>query len=96
MAVTFFSTGITVTDGMASRLDAFSEAHFVRLWLNRHPDDDQPPGWPDPTPGERKALAEWGIKQLLRARIEAWENKQAIEAVETDPWAGGDVETASP
>ena len=93
MSVTLFATGITITDEMATRLSAFSDAHFVRMWQNRH-DGDDPPGWPDPSPAEQRALIEWGIKQLIRRRIENWELALGRDAVTVDPWSGGDVESA--
>lgn len=90
MPVTLFSAGITITDEMATRLDAMSEAVFLPAYMNTH-DGEPPPGWP--SPATRKALAEWGIKRLARLRLEQYERSLAEAQVQVPPWSGGDVES---
>lgn len=89
MSVTLFNTGVTITDEMATRLDTMSEATFLPWYLKRH-GGELPPGWPSPV--ARKALVEWGIKALVRGRVEQFERRRDQEAVEAEPWTGGDVE----
>lgn len=80
---------MVITDEMATRLDAMSDDLFLPLYTTRH-DGELPPGWP--SPASRKALAEWGIKQLVRMRLELWEHQRDQAAVPVSPWTGGDVE----
>ncbi len=90
MSVTLFTNGVTITDEMAARLDAMSEAVFLSEYTTRH-NGDPPPGWP--APAAHKALAEWAIKFLVRRRLEQYERSLAEAQVQVPPWSGGDVES---
>lgn len=84
MSVTFFNTGLTVTDGAAARADAFCEAIMLSKYKNEH-DGEDPPSWPNPI--GHKNLIEWSIKQLISLRVRKWEHEIAIQNLaDPDPW----------
>jgi len=86
MAVTFFSSGLTVSDEAAERADAFCIATMLEVYRSLNSDQD-PPGWPNPI--GHKNLIEWSIKWLFAKRVRNWEHEVAVANLgQPDPWEG--------
>lgn len=86
MSVTFFNTGLTVSDEAAARADAFCEAVLLRRYSDEH-DGNPPDGWP--SNAARKELIEWSIKWLFARRVRAWEHEIAVQGIsDSPPWEG--------
>lgn len=86
MSVTFFNSGLTVSDNAALRADAFCEAHMLSFY-RRANNGENPPGWPNPL-GHRN-LIEWSIKHLFAHSVRDWERRTAIQNLEDpSPWEG--------
>lgn len=85
MSVTFFASGLTVSDDAAARADAFCESATLARYMDEH-NGSPPDGWPSNQ--ARKELIEWTIKSLFAGRVRAWEHDQLVSQVATTPWDG--------
>lgn len=86
MPVTFFNSGLVVSDEAAARADAYCESVTLERYRSAN-NGDLPPGWPSMQ--ARKILIEWSIKDTFARDVKRHERQMRIAAIGDDPpWEG--------
>lgn len=82
MSVTLFDSGLEITDTQAARLDAYSVALWLPVYVNEY--GSEPTGWPSQEAHEE--LAEYAIKRTVIDAVLRWERRVARREIVVDPW----------